>query len=132
MPLNFSRFHPSKSQLLDILMRKVILVTVVLITSVVANAQRLVSGKVVEQDTQEAVIQATASILSGEKVVANALTNMNGGFSIRAPHDGRYTLKITYVGFKTYHPGARCHHAEGRHGDGKSLKGYAEGRHLYV
>ena len=83
-------------------MRKVILLTVVLITSVVANAQRLVSGKVVEQDTQEAVIQATASILSGEKVVANALTNMNGGFSIRAPHDGRYTLKITYVGFKTY------------------------------
>jgi len=67
-----------------------------------ANAQRLVSGRVVEQDTQEAVIQATASILSGEKVVANALTNMNGGFSIRAPHDGRYTLKITYVGFKTY------------------------------
>ena len=83
-------------------MRKVILLTVVLVTSVVANAQRLVSGKVVEQDTQEAVIQATASILSGEKVVANALTNMNGGFSIRAPHDGKYTLKITYVGFKTY------------------------------
>ena len=102
MSLNFSRFHPSKSQQLDILMRKVILLTVVLVTSVVANAQRLVSGKVVEQDTQEAVIQATASILSGEKVVANALTNMNGGFSIRAPHDGRYTLKITYVGFKTY------------------------------
>ena len=55
-----------------------------------------------EQDTQEAVIQATASILSGEKIVANALTNMNGGFSIRAPRDGKYTLKITYVGFKTY------------------------------
>ena len=83
-------------------MRKVILLTVVLVTSVMANAQRLVSGKVVEQDTQEAVIQATASILSGEKVVANALTNMNGGFSIRVPRDGHYTLKITYVGFKTY------------------------------
>ena len=101
-------------------MRKVILLTVVLLTSVVANAQRLVSGKVVEQDTQEAVIQATASILSGEKVVANALTNMNGGFSIRAPRDGRYTLKITYVG------------SEGRHSDGTGLKGDAEGRHLYV
>ena len=85
-----------------VIMRKVILLTVVLLTSVVANAQRLVSGKVVEQDTQEAVIQATASILSGEKIVANALTNMNGGFSIRAPRDGKYTLKITYVGFKTY------------------------------
>ena len=83
-------------------MRKLILLTVVLLTAVVANAQRLVSGKVVEQDTKEAVIQATASILSGEKIVANALTNMNGGFSIRAPRDGKYTLKITYVGFKTY------------------------------
>ena len=83
-------------------MRKLILLTVVLLTAVVANAQRLVSGKVVEQDTREAVIQATASILSGEKIVANALTNMNGGFSIRAPRDGKYTLKITYVGFKTY------------------------------
>ena len=83
-------------------MRKLILLTVVLLTAVVANAQRLVSGKVVEQDTQEAVIQATASILSGEKIVANALTNMHGGFSIRAPRDGKYTLKITYVGFKTY------------------------------
>ena len=83
-------------------MRKLILLTVVLLMTVVANAQRLVSGKVVEQDTQEAVIQATASILSGEKIVANALTNMHGGFSIRAPRDGKYTLKITYVGFKTY------------------------------
>jgi hypothetical protein len=83
-------------------MRKLILLTVALMLTVVANAQRLVSGKVVEQDTQEAVIQATASILSGDKVVANALTNMNGGFQIRAPRDGRYTLKITYVGFKTY------------------------------
>ena len=83
-------------------MRKLILLTVALTLAVVANAQRLVSGKVVEQDTQEAVIQATASILSGDKVVANALTNMDGGFQIRAPRDGRYTLKITYVGFKTY------------------------------
>ena len=102
MPLNFSGFLPSKGQQLNVRMRKVILLTVALMLAVVANAQRLVSGKVVEQDTQEAVIQATASILSGEKIVANALTNVNGGFSIRAPHDGKYTLKITYVGFKTY------------------------------
>ena len=53
-------------------MRKVILLTVVLMTSVVANAQRLVSGKVVEQDTQEAVIQATASMSS-----MNTTTNLS-------------------------------------------------------
>ena len=75
---------------------------VVLCVSVTTFAQRTVSGKVVEQDTNEAVIQATAALLSGEKVVANAVTNTSGGFSIKAPREGSYTLKITYVGFKTY------------------------------
>ena len=83
-------------------MKKILLLTAALMMAVTIFAQRTISGKVVEQDTQEAVIQATAAILSGEKVVANALTNTNGGFSIKAPRDGRYTLKITYVGFKTY------------------------------
>ena len=66
------------------------------------HAQRMVSGKVIEQDTQDAVIQATASILSGEKVVSNGVTNTDGAFRVKAPSDGTYTLKITYVGFKTY------------------------------
>ena len=66
------------------------------------HAQRMVSGKVIEQDTQDAVIQATASILSGEKVVSNGVTNTDGAFRVKAPGDGTYTLKITYVGFKTY------------------------------
>ena len=48
------------------------------------------------------MIQATAALLSGEKVVANAVTNTNGGFTIHAPREGSYTLKITYVGFKPY------------------------------
>ena len=67
-----------------------------------AFAQRTVSGKVVEEDTKDAVIQATAALLSSEKVVANAVTNTEGNFSIKAPKDGSYTLKVTYVGFKTY------------------------------
>ena len=75
---------------------------VVLCVSLTTFAQRTVTGKVVEQDTNEAVIQATAALLSGEKVVANAVTNTSGGFSIKAPREGSYTLKITYVGFKTY------------------------------
>ena len=87
---------------MSISMKKVILLTVAWVMTVTVFAQRTVSGKVVEQDTQEAVIQATAAILSGEKVVANAVTNANGGFSFKAPRDGSYTLKVTYVGFKTY------------------------------
>ena len=83
-------------------MRKIILLTVALVMATTVFAQRTVTGKVVEQDTQEAVIQATAALLSGEKVVANAVTNTEGGFSIKAPRDGNYTLQVTYVGFKTY------------------------------
>ena len=74
---------------------------IVCATTIAGFAQRTVTGKVVEQDTKDAVIQATASLLSGEKVVSNAVTNVDGNFSVKAPSDGTYTLRITYVGFKT-------------------------------
>ena len=83
-------------------MKKNGLLIVALLVTVVSFAQRTVRGTVVEQDTQEAVIQATAALLKGEKVVANAVTNTNGGFTIKAPEEGSYTLQVTYVGFKTY------------------------------
>ena len=82
--------------------RLLLIVTTVMLTVLSVHAQRVVSGKVIEQDTQDAVIQATASILAGEKVVANAVTNTDGAFRISVPNDGSFTLKITYVGFKTY------------------------------
>ena len=83
-------------------MKKIGLLIVALMVTVVSFAQRTVRGTVVEQDTQEAVIQATAALMKGEKVVANAVTNTNGGFTIKAPEEGSYTLQVTYVGFKTY------------------------------
>ena len=83
-------------------MKKIVLLIVALMVAVVSFAQRTVKGRVVEQDTQEAVIQATAALMKGEKVVANAVTNTEGTFSIKAPEEGSYTLQVTYVGFKTY------------------------------
>ena len=79
--------------------RLVLLMTTAMLAVLSVHAQRVVQGKVIEQDTQDAVIQATASILSGEKVVANGVTNTDGAFRVTAPGDGTYTLKITYVGF---------------------------------
>ena len=84
------------------MMKRLFLLWVVTLTTMVAFAQRTISGNVVEKDTKEAVIQATASLLSGEKLVANAVTNTEGSFTIKAPSDGTYTLKITFVGFKNY------------------------------
>ena len=82
--------------------RLLVLMSTVMFTVLSVHAQRMVSGKVIEQDTQDAVIQATASILSGDKVVSNGVTNTDGAFRVKAPSDGTFTLKITYVGFKTY------------------------------
>ena len=82
--------------------RLLVLMMTVSLAVLSVHAQRMVSGKVIEQDTQDAVIQATASILSGDKVVSNGVTHTDGAFRVKAPSDGQYTLKITYVGFKTY------------------------------
>ena len=69
----------------------------------VVFAQRTVTGKVVEKDTQEAVIQATVALYGkDDKVVANGVTSATGAFSVKAPKNGTYTMKVTYVGFKTY------------------------------
>ena len=79
----------------------VLLLTTALAT--VAAAQRTVSGKVIEDDTREAVVQATVALVEGEeRVVANGVTNADGLFAVKAPRSGTYTLKVTFVGFKTY------------------------------
>ena len=83
-------------------MKRLLVIFLVSISTMTAFAQGTVSGTVVESDTKEAVIQATASVLSGEKVIANAVTNTDGAFSIKVPRDGKFTLRITFVGFKTY------------------------------
>ena len=72
-------------------------------TVTAAFAQRTVSGKVIESDSREAVIQATVALLKTDSsLVANGLTNMNGQFQMTAPQDGNFIIRITYVGFKTY------------------------------
>ena len=76
---------------------------VALTTTTNALAQRTISGKVVEQDTKEAVIQATVALLKADSsLVTNAVTNMDGQFKMTAPKDGSYIVRVTYVGFKTY------------------------------
>ena len=78
---------------------------VVLATTVsAALAQRTISGKVIEKDTQEAVIQATVALLKTDSsLVANAVTNMSGQFKMTAPADANYIVRVTYVGFKTFY-----------------------------
>ena len=75
----------------------------VMATATQALAQRNISGKVVEQDTKEAVIQATVSLLKADSsLVSNAVTSLDGNFKLTAPQDANYIVRITYVGFKPF------------------------------
>ena len=75
----------------------------VVATATQALAQRNISGKVVEQDTKEAVIQATVSLLKADSsLVSNAVTSLDGNFKLTAPQDANYIVRITYVGFKPF------------------------------
>ena len=67
-----------------------------------AQAQRTITGKVIDKDQSEAVIQATVALLKKDSTLAaNAVTNVNGLFTMTAPSDGQFIVRITYVGYRT-------------------------------
>ncbi len=84
-------------------MKRLLILTVALVATIALHAQRTVSGTVIEKDTKEEVIQATVSLLKTDStLVSNAVTNASGRFSLTAPSDASYIVRITYVGFKTF------------------------------
>lgn len=85
-------------------MRKQFMLMVVLLaTSVSSLAQsRKISGTIVDKDTKEAVMQATVQLLKTDSsFVTGAVSNESGRFSLTAPRNGKYILKLTSVGYKT-------------------------------
>ena len=81
--------------------RFLISLAVIIATALSVQAQRTISGTVVD-DQKEAVIQATVSLLKSDStLVTNSLTNATGQFSLTAPKDGKYLVRVSYVGYKT-------------------------------
>ena len=74
-------------------------------TALSALAQRTITGKVIDKDQNEAVIQATVALLNQKDstLAANAVTNANGLFTLTAPKDGRFIVRISYVGYKNFY-----------------------------
>ena len=66
-----------------------------------AFAQRTIKGKVVENESGEALVSTTVKLLKADSTLAaGVLTGVDGSFSVKAPADGKYILRITCVGFK--------------------------------
>ena len=83
-------------------MKRFLISLAVLLTAALSTlAQRTIIGTVVD-DQKEAVIQATVALLKSDStLVTNSMTNANGQFSLTAPKDGKYLVRVTYVGYKT-------------------------------
>lgn len=84
-------------------MKRILLLMTAMLTAVLTiQAQRTVSGRVVDGEQKEAVIQATVALLTRDSsLVANAKTGMDGRFAMTAPQDGQYVVRVSYVGYKT-------------------------------
>ena len=73
------------------------------VSSIQVIAQRNISGKVIESDSQEPVAQTTVRLLKADStMVTGSLTNLDGIFRVKAPANGNYIVQVTCVGFKPY------------------------------
>ena len=84
-------------------MKKNILLILFLTVSVFSFAQnRRISGTLIDKDTKEGVMQATVQLLKSDSTFVNgAISDEQGKFSVTAPQNGKYLLKITSIGYKT-------------------------------
>ena len=63
------------------------------VSSIQVIAQRNISGKVIESDSQEPVAQTTVRLLKSDStMVTGSLTNLDGIFRVKAPANGNYIV----------------------------------------
>ena len=83
-------------------MKKLLLLILMSVSVIQAMAQRNITGKVLESDSQEPVAQTTVRLLKTDStLVTGTLTNLDGLFRVKVPSAGNFIVQITCVGFKT-------------------------------
>ena len=84
-------------------MRKIVYALFLTLLSLSATAQdRIVYGSLSDRDTKEVVPFVTVQLLKQDSTfVTGAISDDNGDFSISAPENGTYIVKVSYVGYKT-------------------------------
>lgn len=84
------------------MMKRFLVLCLLGLSAVTMMAQRNITGKVVDRDTKEAVMQATVSLLKTDSTfVKGVISDTEGRFKVAAPANGDYLLKITSVAYKT-------------------------------
>jgi hypothetical protein len=82
-------------------MKKSILLTILMLISVVAGAQkREIKGIVMDDETNESVPMVTVQLLKLDSTfVTGAVSDANGKFVLHAPANGRYIFKVSSIGY---------------------------------
>lgn len=83
-------------------MRKSVLTLLLLFIAMMMQAQQhLITGAIIDKRTNDPVEASTVQLLRADSTyISGAISDENGLFSLQAPEDGSYLLKITSVGYK--------------------------------
>ena len=83
-------------------MRKSVLTLLLLFIAIMMQAQQhLITGAIIDKGTNDPVEASTVQLLRADSTyISGAISDENGLFSLQAPEDGSYLLKITSVGYK--------------------------------
>ena len=88
-------------------MRRLLLWIVLLASSLAAQAQTGLKGRVVEVDGTP-VLYAAVMLDSGKKTVAGVMTEKDGSFQMNGSFKGKYVLKVSSIGYKTLQRELEC------------------------
>ena len=79
--------------------RIVTLIVIVMISATYTFAQqRNITGKIIDSDTKEAIMQTTVQLLKNDSAfVGGGVTTEDGVFSVKAPSNGKYIIKIYII-----------------------------------
>jgi len=81
-------------------MKRILLGLSLMLAATMTYAQGALTGKIVDNDSGEPVMSATVSLLKTDStMVTGVASGQDGTFSLRAPSNGRYIVRITYVGY---------------------------------
>lgn len=83
-------------------MRKSVLTLLLLFIAMMMQAQQhLITGAIIDKRTNDPVEASTVQLLRADSTyISGTISDENGLFSLQAPEDGSYLLKITSVGYK--------------------------------
>ena len=64
--------------------------------------ERAITGTLIDKESKEGIMQVTIQLLKTDSTyVAGSISDVDGHFSVKAPENGKYILKMSVIGYKT-------------------------------